>query len=210
MVFIFILISALSIVLLLIHSTLKVEITNLKFNSILNKKINEDYILVFTICILNKIPILKKKVTKQKSFKIKVKEKIEIETLHVFMRSIEINKELLDIIKKIKMKVEKIDFKLELGTQDSASTSFLVAVISGVVGNIFGIKLKKTKNKHFIINPIYINQNLINIEFSGIFKFKLYHIINTIYLLKKKEKKGVEKYERTSNRRSYGYSYEQH
>ena len=55
------------------------------------------------------------------------------------------------------------------------------------------------------VEPIYNSQNLINIAISGIFQIKMIHIINTIYVLNKKG--GIE-YERTSNRRSYDYSYE--
>ena len=58
------------------------------------------------------------------------------------------------------------------------------------------------------MNPVYQNQNLVNLSVSGIFEVKLRHIINIIYILNRKEKKGVKKYERTSNRGSYDYSYE--
>ena len=61
-------------------------------------------------------------------------------------------------------------------------------------------------NKKYIITPLYFNQNIVNIEISGIFEIKMIHIINIIYILNKKE--GVKKNERTSNRRSYDYSYE--
>ena len=74
------------------------------------------------------------------------------------------------------------------------------------IANIFYKKVENYKNQNFTIKPIYINQNLINILIDGIFEIKMIHIINIIYILNKKE--GVKKYERTSNRRSYDYSYE--
>ena len=65
---------------------------------------------------------------------------------------------------------------------------------------------KYNENQKFLIQPIYINQNLINIECSGIFEIEMIHIINTICIVNKKRK--GDKNERTSNRRSYDYGYE--
>ena len=56
------------------------------------------------------------------------------------------------------------------------------------------------------INPIYNKGNLVNIVFEGIFEIKMIHIIKVICA--KIKKRRVEKYERTSNRRAYDYSYE--
>ena len=68
------------------------------------------------------------------------------------------------------------------------------------------IIIQNYKEQNINIYPVYNYQNLLNIEFSGIFEIKMIHIINIIYILNKKE--GVKKNERTSNRRSYDYSYE--
>ena len=87
-------------------------------------------------------------------------------------------------------------------------TSIIVPIVSTVILFILHKKIKKFQNQVFTINPIYINQNLVNIYISGIFEIKMSHIINIIYILNKERKKGVNKNERTSNRRSYGYSYE--
>ena len=68
-------------------------------------------------------------------------------------------------------------------------------------------KVKKYNNRQkFSIQPIYVNQNLINVDFSGIFQIKMIHIINTICMINKKRK--GDKNERTSNRRFYDYGYE--
>ena len=58
----------------------------------------------------------------------------------------------------------------------------------------------------FYLKPIFVNRNILNFQFDGIFELKLIHIINTICKIKK-ERKG-ESDERTSNRRTYDYSYE--
>ena len=54
--------------------------------------------------------------------------------------------------------------------------------------------------------PKYGDENFIDLQFNGIFEIKMIHIINTICIEKKKRR--VEENERTSNRRSYDYSYE--
>ena len=84
----------------------------------------------------------------------------------------------------------------------------MVPIISTFIAIILRRKIKKIEDQTFIINPVYINQNLVNIILSGIFEIKVIHIINILYVLNKKG--SVKKYERTSNRRAYDYSYEQH
>ena len=75
-----------------------------------------------------------------------------------------------------------------------------------MISDLLKNKIKSYKTQKFNVKPVFINKNLLNIDFSGIFEIKMIHIINIIYILNKKE--GVKKYERTSNRRSYAYSYE--
>ena len=98
--------------------------------------------------------------------------------------------------------------RIDIGTEDTVLTSFMVPIL-GMLISIF-IKNNTTdyKKQNFIIQPIYFNKNLLNILFSGIFEFKMIHIINIIYILIRKE--GVKKNERTttSNRRTYGHRYE--
>lgn len=80
-------------------------------------------------------------------------------------------------------------------------------MISTVIAIFLSKKVKKYNDKQiFSIKPIYANQNLIKIEFSGIFQIKMIHIINTICILNRKRRGG--KGERTSNRRTYDYGYE--
>lgn len=67
-------------------------------------------------------------------------------------------------------------------------------------------KPKKEIKQYYKITPVYKNKNLINFCLEGIFELKMIHIITTICILKKKRRVG--KHVRTSNRRSYDYSYE--
>ena len=113
---------------------------------------------------------------------------------------------MLKATKKINISIKKIKLYIELGTENASLTSIIIPIVSTVIANIFYKKVENYKNQNFTIKPIYINQNLINILIDGIFEIKMIHIINIIYILNRK--KGVNKHERTSNRRSYDYSYE--
>ena len=184
MVFLF----AFILILVIIYfSKIQVQIINLKFSSIMPRHLNKDYKIAIRWYILSKIPIMKFNINKTKMEKIKIKEKI---------RNIDF---------KILEEQGKIDVK-KLKTLKAALTSILVPVISTVIAIVLRKKVRKYENQIFIINSVYLNQNLLNISLSGIFEIKINHIINMIYILNKKE--GVNKYERTSNRRSYDYSYE--
>jgi len=113
---------------------------------------------------------------------------------------------MIKAFKSLNINIENINLKIEMGTENAALTAIIVPVISTVLSIILSRKIKREQNQKFEIKPIYINQNLINIMFSGIFEIKMIHIINIIYILNKKE--GVGKNERTSNRRTYDYGYE--
>ena len=102
--------------------------------------------------------------------------------------------------------VENLELEVELGTENAFLTSILVAFFSSILAISFSRIHLKENNIVYKIEPVYRNENSIKIEISGIFQIKLIHIINTIYVLNKKG--GRKNHERTSNRRSYDYSYE--
>ena len=204
MVFLFLLIT---IFLLLVFSKIRVEIQNFKFISSLPKHVNKDYIIILKLCILKKIPIIKLRITDEKIKKIKLKEKLEKVDIKKLEKDINI-KRIKEISKKIKLLIKKFNLKIEIGTENASFTAFIIPLLSTLVAFILKKRITDYKNQKFNIKPLFLNQNLVNIEFSGIFEIKMIHIINIIYILNKKEKEGEDKNERTSNRRSYAYSYE--
>ena len=203
LVFLFILII---FYLIIIFSKIRVEIINFKFSSQNKRHINKDYRIVIKLCVFNKVPILKIDITKTKLEKLKIKEKIKNFDFNTIQYKTKLDKNTFKSIKKSEINIKNINLNIELGTENASLTSILLPAISTFLSILLRNKVKKFENQIFIINPVYINQNLINIALSGIFEIKMRHIINIIYILNKKE--GVEKYERTSNRRTYGYSYE--
>ena len=203
MVFLFILIA---IFILIISLTIKIEIINFKFTSQTKRHINKNYKIVIKLLAFGKIPISNLNITKTKLEKLKLKEKIKDIDFKLIQDKNKLDKRVLQAIKEINMDIDFINLKIELGTENASLTSIIVPAISTFLAILLRKKVQELDNLIFNVNPIYINQNLINIEFSGIFEIKMIHIISIIYILSKK--KGVDKYERTSNRRSYDYSYE--
>lgn len=203
MVFIFVLIL---IIVLLVFSRIRIEVINFKFSSQTKRHINKDYKVIIKLCILKKIPILKVNITKTKLEKMKIKEKIKNIDFKIIQNKNKFDKNAIKVIKKSNININKINLNLEIGTENATLTSVIVPAISTILAILLSRKIENPKNQLFIIQPVYINQNLINIVFSGIFEMKMIHIINIIYILNRK--KGVNKHERTSNRRSYDYSYE--
>ena len=174
----------------------------------MQRHINKDYKIVVRLYALSFIPIFKISITKEKLEKIKLKERIKNIDFKWLEDNKKIDKKMLGAIKKLNILIRDINLQVELGTENASLTAILVPAISTVIAIILRKKVKNFENQIFMIHPIYQNQNLVNLYISGIFEIKMSHIINIIYMLNKKEKKGVKKYERTSHRRTYDYSYE--
>ena len=198
--------------LVILTSKLDIRMINLIIDSQSKKYINDRYEIIIKLKIFGNIPILKFTLNKSRLRKIKQSRKMN-EKVKQLEKDIIQNKNKLDvqIIKGLKefsknIYMEKLDLEIELGTENAFLTSMLVAIFSSILSITFSRIHVKEKNIIYEIEPIYMNKNSIKIEISGIFQIKLIHIINTIYVLNKKG--GRKNHERTSNRRSYDYSYE--
>ena len=205
MVFLFVLISIGIITILLATLKIQIQIINFKFSSQKIRKINEDYKIIIKLIVLSKIPIFKISITKDKLENLKLKEKAQ----KIDWQSIqnkETDKNILKSFKELKFDIKNINLNVEIGTENACLTSILVPAVSTVISIWLGQKVKNYENQIFIIKPVFLNQNILNILISGIFELKMKHIISMIYMLNQKE--GVKEYERTSNRRAYDYSYE--
>ena len=202
------------ILLLILSMKIQIKIENLKYNSENKSHINKKYNVILYIYILSKIPIFRIKFTEEKFHKLNekthIKEKIEKEmkeqNLKKLAEKYNVTKDFKEIIKNIKIRTSKLDFSLKLGTKNVILTSFLIPAISTIIAFLLYKTGNKKEKQTFKVMPVYQNKNLINFQLDGIFELKMIHIITTICILKKKRR--VEEYERTSNRRSYDYSYE--
>lgn len=174
---------------------------------------NKDFIIIITFFIFQKIAIFKIKVNNEKIERAlnneKIRRVIREQEIKMIKNRKGLDKEIFRGIRDIKIDVEEMNLNVFIGTENASITAFIIPIVSTILATILSKSIKKHNNKQvFSITPVYINQNLINIEFSGIFQIKMIHIINTICRVNKRRK--GDRNERTSNRRSYDYGYEQY
>ena len=198
------------IILIILTIRIKIQFLNFYFNSQSNKHLKDNYEIKLIIYTFFKLPIFKIRINSGKIQNIinneKVKFVIKKQELKIVENKKDIDKYLIKQLKNIRIDIKEMNLKILIGTEDASITAFIIPIVSTVLAIILSKSTQKYNDKQiFSITPIYVNQNLINIEFSGIFQIEMIHIINTIFRVKRK--KG-DKNERTSNRRSYDYGYE--
>ncbi len=208
MAFLFILLITLFLMIVVIFSKIRIEITNFRFDSQIKRHLNKNYEIKIKWYLFGLLPILTMKISKPKLEKMKIKEKIKQIDFIALEKTPTLNKQIFETIKAMDIGIKNIYLSITIGTESATLTSFLVPIISTVIAIILRKRMRKFENQTFVINPIYQNQNLVKIDFSGIFEIKMRHIISIIYQFIKKGKKGVKEYERASNRGPYDYSYE--
>ncbi len=171
-------------------------------------KLKIDYKVFFELLFLNKLKIFSIKINKELINKLNVKKKIENIDFKQAKTNMPSKKDLKQIIKKSQIEIDKLNLKLEIGTIDVILTSAIITALASIIGIGLAriIEIYNKEKYSYEIYPIYQNKNLIKLDLNCIIKVKMVHIISIIYLIVKKRR--VEKSERTSNRRSYDYSYE--
>ena len=106
---------------------------------------------------------------------------------------------------------KKLDLKIDISTTDCILTSYTVFILSNIIA--FFIKFTNVKinlkNFKYMINPLYVNQKILNIKLDCIITTNLVHIISILYKNLKKWRCDVDGNE-TSNRWSYGNCDEQY
>ena len=115
------------------------------------------------------------------------------------------------VLKDVKLNLKKLDFKIDISTTDCILTSYTVFILSNIIA--FFIKFTNVKinlkNFKYMINPLYVNQKILNIKLDCIITTNLVHIISILYKNLKKWRCDVNGNE-TSNRWSYGNCNEQY
>ena len=207
MVFLFII---LTIIIMCITIKIKFQIQNLKISTNEKPHLNKEYQIKMVVYTLEFIPILKIKLNSKKIINNqKLQEKIKQQKTKIIENKANVDKELIKSLKNIKPEIKEINLKISIGTENAALTAFTIPVISTFIAIFLSTQIKKYNDKQvFLVEPVYLDKNLLNIEISSIFQIKMIHIINTICIVNKKRK--GDKNERTSNRRPYDYGYEQY
>ena len=224
MVLVFILLAIvillLTIIFLILLSTFRIEIKNFKLtnmnnenqekisnNDKLKKQNSSDFAVILSLYLCNKVKWISFYLNDEKMRK--AYTKMQLEKIDLKKIEKDFKWEYLKIIKKLQVKVSYFNLKMNLGLESPVITAFLVSIISSIISILlpyFATDLKK-ENYEYIIQPIYQNKNLYKIQFNCIIQVKMVHIINVIYLFLKKGRSDLNE-RATSNRRSYGYSYE--
>lgn len=189
---------------LIIFSNIKLNVEKCYISNVESKrrksKLEKEVLIYLEFYLLGIIKIFKIRVTKALLERLKIKN--DIESIENDAKAIK-ESDIKGIVKMLKLKTEKIELYLDFGTESLMLTVYLTAIISALVGIICAnIKPKKVK---FKIMPLYNIGNSIKFSLNCIINAKVVHIIYVIYILLRKRR---SKNERTSNRRSYGYSYE--
>ena len=197
------------LILLSITLNIKIEIENLKITlpKEIKKMINEQSKILMKIYILKKIKISEIDLKKIKMNDTKVKNRLDKIKKRIIKdnKNIKFNINAIEVLRENKFKIEKMDLKINIGLEDAAVTDITVCIISLLISIILKNKINNLKIQKYQINPIYENKNFLKVEFDGIFEFNIANIIDIIKVLKKGR---VNKYDRTSYRRSYAYSNE--
>ena len=202
-------------------STLKITIDNLYITNMSkqsNKKTIKDYCFLIELFLFGKIKIFSSKITDEKiqriNKKLNIKNRIQNFNLKKLKGNFKLDKQTKEFLKEANIiNISKFNLNLEIGTENVIFTSFLITTISTFISIILSRTLEKEaiEDLKYKILPIYYNQNLIKINLDCIISLKIVHIIFIIFnLLKsnKLNKRRVNKNVRTSNRRTYDYSYE--
>ncbi len=193
------------LVFIVLISSVKLNISKLHISNVKSNKLTIEFKSKLQIYIFNKIKIGSIVLDDEKISNILKSGKIDIRKIRGNKK---INKDILIVLKNFKYQIEKIKVIGYIGTENAALTAIICTILNTIITLIVSKKtVNYEKEKYnYKIESIYINQNIVNLDLNCIISIKIVHIISILYMLFKKESVNVN--ERTSNRRSYAYSYE--
>lgn len=192
---------------LIIASTLHIQIKNLSISNMQTKN-NNKYAIIFSIYFANKIKYIWFNLNSKRAKKIYSKVQLEKIDLKKFKKVFKLSD--LKELTKLHLKILDLNLDMNIGTKSPLVTSFLVVTISNAISLLLPHLVNNLKDNRYFYNikPLYYNKELYKINLDCIIEIKMVHIINVIYYIF--FKKGRRKNERstTSNRKSYAYSHE--
>lgn len=194
---------------MIVLSTFQIEIKNLRVGNKQRdskRRIKEKYEVKISLRFLGKIPIVWFRLNHQRMRKLYNSKQLQKIDVRKIEKKIPFQKETFEIIKGIKLRILKLDLKIAIGTEDAILTSYIIAIIASVIGILLPhLAKEKITDCYYVVTPRYQDKNEYDVSLDSIISIKIVHII---YSMLNFVKKGREKYERTSNRRSYAYRYE--
>ena len=196
---------------MLVLSTIQIEIKNLNFDSSKPKsKRLEEYLFIIKLKLFNKITWIKLKINKiNKAKNSTFYKKVILNKIRKINETQSFKISDIKALNELKIKTDKLNLYIKFDTKETTVTAFLTAIISTLISIVLSrttTKYEKEKYR-YKVEPVFCTQNLFKICIDCIISLKMVHIINVIYILKKK--RSVNKYDkRTSNRRTYAYNNE--
>ena len=176
---------------LIIFTTIQIHIENARFEIPKRKErnINKRYKITVKLYLFEKINYFRLDITKNKLEKRVIRKNIDRIKRKIRKNKNNFDKKQISKLKKMNIKIQNVNLKISLGTEDSAQNAIAVGIISSgisiVMGmltekNILKIGEEKEKQIYWEVVPEYQNRNLLNINLDCIISFKLIHIINAI------------------------------
>ena len=129
------------LILLLLFLTIRINIKEVKISNvedgIKKAKLQKTYNIFFELLIFGKIKIAKIKLNKSTLKKLKLEQKLEDakKDAENIKQDLKIVKNIctLEILKKLKIKVDSFDLYGEIGTENAMITAFIVSAISSIL-----------------------------------------------------------------------------
>lgn len=195
------------LILLVISTTIKLEIKELEISNLSDGKINSKYLINVKLYLFSIIKYFQINIDKDKVINSKLWGKLK----NADIKKVGSNfKNTNYILKILRPRIEKLDVELKIGSELIFVTTALVVIISIGSSYIFSKTVNKLNHNryNYKVQPIYENKNLIDLHLDCIIKVKMVHIINIIYIVLKKRRDLKD--ERASNRRVDDDCYEQY
>ena len=192
---------------LIIASTLHIQIKNLSISNMQTKN-NNKYAIIFSIYFANKIKYIWFNLNSKRAKKIYSKVQLEKIDLKKFKKVFKLSD--LKELTKLHLKILDLNLDMNIGTKSPLVTSFLVVTISNAISLLLPHLVNNLKDNRYFYNikPLYYNKELYKINLDCIIEIKMVHIINVIYYIFLKKGRRKNEQSTTSNRKSYAYSHE--
>ena len=161
-----------------------IQISNINEN-MQKTKLKHNYCIQIELFIFNVIKISKIKFDNEKINKLLIRAKYKMRNIDMereIKKDIRNRRKLLMAFKELKLKLDELNFNLEIGTEGIVSTVGIFTIISSIVPII----IRNNANKvDYRIIPIYNTGNVINFWANGITEVYLVHIIYALYKIKR-------------------------
>lgn len=113
----------------------------------------------------------------------KLKDKICNVEIDFNKNNFDFDLRLIKTLKEIDAKLEDLNLKIYIGTEDAAVTVIIVGIIWEIISNLLRSRTKHNVENKYFVESVYIQKNLLKINLNGIFKIKMRNII--VMIIKK-------------------------